>query len=158
MGRRLKMRFIKQIDDFLEKIEKILAVFLFSGLALLVTFNILSRHLFDYSFEKIFETAPVFVLWLALVGSSLALKKRRHIKVEFLLRYCPATFSCYSNYAVSLFGMAVTGVLFYSSLQFVSNEVQIFGNKGLFSVIFPIFFALSLFRYFTWIVYDIYKR
>jgi C4-dicarboxylate transporter DctQ subunit len=152
------MRFIKQIDDFLEKIEKVLAVFLFSGLALLITFNILSRNIFDYSFEKIFETAPVLVLWLALVGSSLALKKRRHIKLELLLRYCPAICRYYSNYAVSFFGMAVMGILFYSSLQFVSNEVQIFGNKGFFSVIFPLFFALSFFRYFTWIVYDIYKR
>ena len=152
------MRFIKQIDDFLEKIEKILAVFLFSGLALLITFNIISRNIFDYSFEKIFETAPVFVLWLALVGSSLALKKRRHIKLEFLLRYCPAIYRYYSNYAVSFFGMAVTGILFYSSLQFVSNEVQIFGNKGFFSVIFPLFFAMSFFRYFTWIVYDAYNQ
>jgi len=152
------MRFIKQIDDFLEKIEKVLAVFLFSGLALLITFNILSRNIFDYSFEKIFETAPVLVLWLALVGSSLALKKRRHIKIELLLRYCPAICRYYSNYAVSFFGMAVTGILFYSSLQFVSNEVQIFGNKGFFSVIFPLFFALSFFRYFTWIVYDIYEQ
>ncbi|MBU2621715.1 MAG: TRAP transporter small permease [Proteobacteria bacterium] len=152
------MHFIKQIDDFLEKIEKVLAVFLFSGLALLITFNILSRNIFNYSFEKIFETAPVLVLWLALVGSSLALKKRRHIKIELLLRYCPAIYRYYSNYAVSFFGMAVTGILFYSSLQFVSNEVQIFGNKGFFSVIFPLFFALSFFRYFTWIVYDIYKR
>ncbi|MBU2442396.1 MAG: TRAP transporter small permease [Nanoarchaeota archaeon] len=152
------MHFIKQIDDFLEKIEKVLAVFLFSGLALLITFNILSRNIFNYSFEKIFETAPVLVLWLALVGSSLALKKRRHIKIELLLRYCPAIYRYYSNYAVSFFGMAVTRILFYSSLQFVSNEVQIFGNKGFFSVIFPLFFALSFFRYFTWIVYDIYKR
>ncbi|OQW98406.1 MAG: hypothetical protein BWK74_04605 [Desulfobacteraceae bacterium A6] len=152
------MHFIKLIDDFLEKIEKVLAVFLFSGLALLITFNILSRNIFDYSFEKIFETAPVLVLWLALVGSSLALKKRRHIKLELLLRYCPAICRYYSNYAVSFFGMAVTGILFYSSLQFVSNEVQIFGNKGFFSVIFPLFFALSFFRYFTWIVYDMYKQ
>ncbi len=152
------MRFIKQIDDFLEKIEKILAVSLFSGLALLITFNILSRNIFDYSFEKIFETAPILVLWLALVGSSLALKKRRHIKMELLLRYCPAICRYYSNYAVSFFGMAVTGILFYSSLQFVSNEVQIFGNKGFFSVIFPMFFVLSFFRYFTWIVYDMYEQ
>jgi len=155
---RLKMHFIKQIDDFLEKIEKVLAVFLFSGLALLITFNILSRNIFNYSFEKIFETAPVFVLWLALVGSSLALKKRRHIKLELLLRYCPEKSRYYSNYAVSFFGMAVTAILFYSSLQFVFNEIQIFGNKGFLSVIFPLFFAISFFRYFTWILYGINKR
>lgn len=148
------MRFIKKMDDFLEKIEKALAVLLFSALALLITFNILSRNLFDYSFEKIFETAPALVLWLALIGSSLALKKRRHIKLELLLRYCPAVCRYYSDFAVSFFGMAVTGILFFTSLQFVSNEIKIFGNKGFFSVIFPLFFALSFFRYFTWILYN----
>jgi TRAP-type C4-dicarboxylate transport system permease small subunit len=152
------MHFIRKIDDFLEKTEKTLAVILFSGLALLVAFNILSRNIFNLSFEKIFETAPFFVLWLALIGSSLALKKRRHIKLDLLIRFCPAIARHYSNLAVSVFGMAVSGILFYSSLQFVSNEVQIFGNKGFLSVAFPLFFALSFFRYFTWIVYDIYKK
>lgn len=148
------MHLIKKIDDFLEKLEKFLVIFLFSLLVVLITLNILSRNIINYSFEEIYEAAPVAVLWLSLAGSSLALKKRRHIKLELLLRFCPKALRHYTNFAVSLFGMAVMGILFYSSLQFVENEINIFGNKGLFSVVFPLFFMTSFFRYFTWMVYD----
>ena len=148
------MSFIIKIDNLLEKLEKCLVIFLFSSLVFLITLNIFSRNIINYSFEEIYEAAPVVVLWLSLAGSSLALKKRRHIKLELVLRFCPETFRYYSNFAVSFFGMAVMGILFYSSLQFVENEIHIFGSKGLFSVIFPLFFAISFFRYFTWMLYD----
>lgn len=148
------MQLIKKIDDFLEKLEKYFVIFLFSLLVFLITLNILLRNIINYSFEEIYEAAPAAVLWLSLVGSSLALKKRRHIKLELVLRLCPRTCRYYANLAVSLFGMAVMGILFYSSLQFVENEIHIFGSKGLFSMIFPLFFAISFFRYFTWMLHD----
>ena len=148
------MSFIIKIDNLLEKLEKCLVIFLFSSLVFLITLNIFARNIINYSFEEIYEAAPAVVLWLSLAGSSLALKKRRHIKLELVLRFCPEIFRYYSNFAVSLFGMAVMGILFYSSLQFVENEIHIFGSKGLFSVIFPLFFAISFFRYFTWMFYD----
>jgi TRAP-type C4-dicarboxylate transport system permease small subunit len=148
------MNFIKKIDNLLEKLEKYLVIFLFASLVFLITLNILSRNIINYSFEEIYEAAPAAVLWLSLAGSSLALKNRRHIKMELVLRFCPKTYRDYANFVASLFGMAVMGILFYSSLQFVENEIHIFGSKGLFSVIFPLFFAISFFRYFTWILYD----
>ncbi|MFO7666455.1 MAG: TRAP transporter small permease subunit [Desulfobacterales bacterium] len=148
------MQLIKKIDDFLEKLEKYLVIFLFSLLVFLITLNILSRNIINYSFEEIYEAAPAVVLWLSLAGSSLALKNRRHIKLEFVLRLCPKACRYHANIAVSLFGMAVMGILFYSSLRFVENEIHIFGSKGLFSVIFPLFFAISFFRYFTWMLRD----
>lgn len=152
------MHFIKKIDDFLEKLEINLVIFLFSLLVFLITLNILSRNIINYSFEEIYEAAPAAVLWLSLAGSSLALKRRRHIKLELVLRFCPNTCRYYTNFIVSLFGMAVMGILFYSSLQFVENEIHIFGIKGLFSIIFPLFFMVSFFRYFTWMLYDFSKK
>jgi len=152
------MNFIKKIDNLLEKLEKYLVIFLFSSLVFLITFNILSRNIINFSYEEIYEAAPVVVLWLSLTGSTLALKKRRHIKLELLLRFCSETCRYYTNFIVSLFGMAVMGILFYSSLRFVLNEIHIFGSKGSFSVIFPLFFAISFFRYFTWMLYDYHQK
>jgi TRAP-type C4-dicarboxylate transport system permease small subunit len=148
------MNYIKRIDDYLERIEKYIIIFLCSMLVLLVTANILSRNIINHSFEDLQETVPALVLWLSLAGSSLALKKRRHIKIEFLLRFCPSICRQYANYLVSFFGMGVMGLLFYSSVLFLKNEIHIFGYKGLFSIIFPLFFAISFFRYFTWMFRD----
>jgi C4-dicarboxylate transporter, DctQ subunit len=149
------MPIIEKIDNYLEKLEKYLVIFLFFLLVLLIMLNIVLRNIINYSFEEIYEIAPAAVLWLSLAGSSLALKSRRHIKMELLLKFCPENCRFYINYLVSLFGMAVMGILFCSSLKFVENEIHIFGIKGLFSVIFPFFFAVSFFRYFTWMLCDL---
>lgn len=154
----ITMHLVKKIDDFLEKIERYLVVLLFFLLVFFISLNIISRNIIDHSFEEIYEYTPALVLWFALAGSSLALKKRRHIKLEFMLKFYPDKYRYYANFLVSVFGMGVMGILFYSSIGFFENEVHIFGRKGFFSVIFPLFFIISFFRYFTWMLYDIPKK
>ncbi|MFC1858917.1 TRAP transporter small permease [Thermodesulfobacteriota bacterium] len=148
------MRFIRKIDDVLEVIERSLVVLLFSALILSISFNIISRNLFHVSFQKILEVAPAMVLWLALIGSTLALKNKRHIKLEILLRFCPTSFRYVANIATSLFGMAVMGILVFAALEFVKSEISIFGPWGWISIIFPIFFTLCFFRYLTRVLYS----
>jgi len=142
------MRFIRKFDEFLAVFEKSLVVAFLSALILLITFNVISRNLFQVSFQKILEISPSLVLWLALLGSSLALRNQRHIKLEILLRFCSEKFKKFAIIAQSFFGMTIMGILFLVSIEFVGNEIVIFGKWGLISIIFPIFFAISFFRYF----------
>jgi len=150
------MRYIKKIDEFLAIFEKSLVIGLFSALILLISFNVISRNLFQVSFLKILEISPSLVLWLALLGSSLALKNQRHIKLEILLRFSSDKFKTIAIIAQSAFGMMVMGILFWISIEFVGNEMAIFRKWGLISIIFPMFFATSLFRYFIQLI-DIIK-
>ena len=110
-------------------------------------FNIFSRNLLHISFQSLLELSPALVLWLALIGSTLAMKNDRHIKLEILLRFCPASIRRVAHVATSLFGLGVMGILFLASLKFVTNEISIFGGAGYVSVIFPVFFILVFFRY-----------
>ncbi len=142
------MQFLNKIDHILSIFEKSLVVILFSALVLLITFNIVSRNLFHISFQKILEFSPALVLWLALTGSSLALKNRRHIKLELLLRFCPEKIRLIALVATSLFGMTVMLVLCIASFEFVKNEIDMFGAAGSVAIIFPMFFAAAFFRYF----------
>ncbi len=142
------MRFIRKFDEFLAVFEKFLVVVFFSALILLITFNVISRNLFQISFQKILEISPSLVLWLALIGSSLALRNQRHIKLEILLRFCSDKFKAFAIISGSAFGMTVMGILFWVSIEFVRNEIVILGKWGFISIIFPMFFAISFFRYF----------
>jgi len=143
----LLMHFLAKIDDVLERIEKAVVVALFASLVLLITFNILARNLFDVSFQKILEFTPALVLWISLLGATLALKKGRHIKLEILLRYTGIKSRLISRIISGLFGMFVMAILFFVSISFVKNEWVIFGIHGATSIVFPLFFALSSFRY-----------
>jgi TRAP-type C4-dicarboxylate transport system permease small subunit len=149
------MKLIQVVDDGLAVVEKSLVVILYAALILLICFNILSRNLFNYSSQKILEMLPVLVLWLALIGATLALKRQRHIKIDLLLRFCSQRTRFWANLATCLFGMAVMGVLFWSALDFLRNEIDIFGYWGWFSIVFPLFFAISFFRYGAKIIYHI---
>ena len=140
------MRLLSKIDDTLEIIEQALVIFLFSSLVLMITTNIFARNLFGVSYQKILEVSPNIVLWLALIGATLALKKQRHIKFEILLRYAGHRIRRLSRLLGSLFGAVVMGLLFAASLTFVKNEMAIFGLQGGSAVVFPLFFALSFFR------------
>ena len=141
------MRHLLRIDAWIEQVEKWAVIILFISIILLVFFNILTRNLFSESYQIVFEIAPAMVLWLALLGSSLALKHQQHIRIELVLRYLPPRIKRMAVFICGLFGMMVMGVLTWASLEFVGNEVDIFGPFGWASIIFPVFFTLSFLRY-----------
>lgn len=147
------MKPLKKIDEYIAAVEKTLIVGLFSALILSIVLNIVSRNLFKVSYPKLLELGPSFVLWLALLGSTLALKHQRHIKLEILLRFCSPGFQRTARIAVNVFGAAVMGVLGWAAIVFVQNEIAIFGSRGWLAVIFPVFFTLGLFRYVSRMIY-----
>jgi len=147
MADKLPMTLLQKIDDFLAVIEKSLIVILFFILTLIILINIIFRNFFQISFHTLLGIAPAFVVWLALLGATLGLKYQRHIKLELVLRYCSKETRRAAGAAVGIFGALVMGILFFASLEFVGNEVAIFGSRGWFSIIFPVFFAIACFRY-----------
>jgi len=144
---------IKRFDDALAMIEKCVVVFCFSLLVFFIVFDILSRNLFHLPSHKMFEAGPSLVLWLALLGASLALKQQRHIRMELVLRFFSRRIRLWAAVVVHLFGALVMGILLVTSFAFVQNEIAMFGDWGRLSAIFPIFFSVAGFRYLTGILY-----
>jgi len=140
-------RLIKRLDDTLARIEKCVIVVCFTLLVSFVLFGILSRNLFHLPSIRLFESAPSLVLWMALLGASLALQQRRHIRLELVLRYSSQTVRKWSGRVVNVFGTAVMAVLLVTSIEFVHNEIAMFGGWGWLAIIFPIFFGSTAFRY-----------
>lgn len=141
------MGVIQTIDAALAWVEKAAAILIFASLIGVIVLNILARNLFQISFDNLFELAPIMVLWLSLLGASLALKSERHIKLELVLRFCPPWIRQWAFGATSLFGMTIMAVLFIASIPFFREELAIFGAQGWRSLICPIFFGMMTFRY-----------
>lgn len=140
-------RLIQRLDDTLARIERCVIVVCFTLLVSFVLIGILSRNLLHLPSSKLFESAPSLVLWMALLGASLALKQRRHIRLELVLRYCSATVRHWSGRIVNLFGAAIMAGLLITSFAFVRNEIAMFGGWGWLAIIFPVFFGSTAFRY-----------
>jgi C4-dicarboxylate transporter DctQ subunit len=143
------MFILRKIDGGLAVAEKIIVVALFFALVASIAINIVARNIYQVSFQYLLEIGPSLVLWLALTGSTLALRENRHIRIELVLRYCPPRLTALAGRLCGVFGMVLMAILGYASLEFVTNEVAIFGAKGWLSVIFPVFFIIAFFRFFT---------
>lgn len=141
------IEWIKKLDDGLEKIERAAAVILFTLLIGMICGNILARNVLHVSSYRLLELAPAVVLWLALVGATLALKRQRHIKIELLLRFLPRALQMLAVTLTSLFALGVCAVLAYSGIAFVRNEIVLFGARGWSAGCFALFFALAFFRF-----------
>ena len=141
------MVLIQTFDKMIAQVEKVAVVFLFGCLIGSIVINILSRNFFQTSSDLLFELTPIMVLWLALLGASLAMRSERHIKLELVLRFCPQGIKRWAFGITSLFGMAVMAVLFVASISFFREELAFFGARGWFSIISPIFFGSMTFRY-----------
>ncbi len=148
------MRIIQRLDDALALIEKSVIVLCFSLLVFFIVFNILSRNFFHLPSHQIFEAGPNLVLWISLLGASLALKQQRHIRLELVLRFCSRRIRRLAAVAVGLFGAVVMGILLITSLEFVRNEMAMFGLWGRLSIIFPVFFSVAAFRFLTGLLVD----
>lgn len=144
--------FMRRLDRWLVAIENVLAVILFLTLAAAMAANILLRNLFHVSLDIVLAYSPTLVLWLALIGASLALRENRHIRLELFLRFAPARMHRAARAASSVFGMVVMAVLGVSSVSFVKDEIAIFGAGGWLSAVFPAFFAAAFFRFFSHLV------
>ncbi|MFZ5568841.1 MAG: TRAP transporter small permease [Thermodesulfobacteriota bacterium] len=147
------MNALRKLDEALLFCEKAVALALFSGLVILIAFNVLSRNIFQVSYQHILELSPTLVVWMTCIGATIGLKRDRHIKMEFFLRYCSGRIRMAARIAVDIFGAAVMTVLCIAAMEFVRNEAAIFGSRGWLTAIFPVFFALAAFRYCTDIVF-----
>lgn len=140
-------KWIQKLDAGLEKIERGVAVGLLSLLIGLLFINILTRNVFHWTSHTLLELAPTVVLWLALVGATLALKYQRHIKIELLLRFLPPIARRLATVLTRLFAMGICALLAWASISFVYNEVILLGPKGWLAVCFPLFFTVAFFRF-----------
>lgn len=136
------------LDSGLEKIERFFAVMLYLLLIGMISVTIIARNLFHFSSHRLLELAPTVVLWLALVGASLALKHHRHIKIELLLRLLPKRTRFAAIVLTNLFAMIVTALLAWVAVPFVLNEAALFGSWGWVAVCFPVFFGIAFLRFF----------
>jgi TRAP-type C4-dicarboxylate transport system permease small subunit len=73
------LKWIQKIDNRLERLERALAVVLFCFLMGLICINIITRNILHWVSHHLIELTPMVVLWLALVGATMALKYHRHL-------------------------------------------------------------------------------
>ena len=79
-----------RINSFLNRLEDTLLVFLLVLMVILAFLPILFRNVIATGLIWIDPLLRHLVLWVALLGASLATRQERHIKIDLLSHYLPA--------------------------------------------------------------------
>jgi TRAP-type C4-dicarboxylate transport system permease small subunit len=101
------MHILKQVDQFLEKIEGHLIVLILSLMILLSFGQMLLRNFFDMGIVWGDTLLRQWVLWVGFLGASIAVRKNKHISIEVLSNLS----SPYWNQIIKAFTRLSAGII-----------------------------------------------
>jgi len=138
---------------FLQIMEDLLLGGLLIGMVLLATYQILLRNILDSGLIWGDEILRIMVLWIGLVGATVASRNRRQINIDILSKILPPHWQWWKDKATSLFTAVICLLLTWHTARFVHDEFT-FGatavagiRSGWFELVIPVCFALIGLRY-----------
>jgi C4-dicarboxylate transporter, DctQ subunit len=140
-------RIIDRIDDAWAAAERWMLVALLLAMMALAFSQVLLRNLFSTGIEWADVAVRHLMLWVGLLGASIAAKENRHLSVDVASRLLPAKWFHAVEALLSLVTAGVCGLLFWASLLFMRSLYE-FGTgtiqgvpAALVGLILPLAFA-----------------
>lgn len=141
------------LGRFFSRVEDLILAALLGVMIVLAVWQIVQRNLFGSGFVWTDELLRLLVLWLTMVGSIIASRNDRHIRMDLLINFLPALWKVRFRRVVHLITALACGMLSWASARFVLMEIE-FGSLLLgsypawwFQIILPLGFALIAWRY-----------
>lgn len=113
---------VRTLGSTYNRVEEVLLVCLVVGMLALGFLQILFRNFISVGIVWIDPLVRHLVLWIALLGASIATRENRHISIDLLSgRVSPGRYSRVQG-AVQLFSAMVCFLLVHPAIQFVQND------------------------------------
>jgi len=145
------MNFLKLLDDH---IEEWLLIATFTAMLIIATAQVFFRYVINLSLSWSQDLLTYMLIWSVFIGISLAVKKRRHIKVELAFLILPVKIQFYLKILSNFIFMIFCGIISYYSLVKVYKLIfinpQVSESTGLsmwmVQIAIPFGFILSIYR------------
>ena len=113
---------LTRVSSFLNRLEEILLGSLLIFMVLLGSLQILFRNILSISLFWIDPLLRHMVLWIALLGASVATKADRHISIDFLPQRLPPRSRSWIRGGIHLFAALVCFLLVLPAIHFIQEE------------------------------------
>jgi TRAP-type C4-dicarboxylate transport system permease small subunit len=145
------MKFLKLLD---EHIEEWLLIFTYTAMLIIASAQVFFRYVINLSISWSQDLLTYMLIWSVFIGISLAVKKRKHIKVELAFVILPERMQFHLKIFSNLVFMAFCGIFSYYSMikvyKLIFVNQQISESTGLsmwmIQIAVPIGFILSIYR------------
>jgi len=154
------MRAIRQLNEWLAKVESGFLVFLLFLMVFLAFSQVLLRNFLSSGFLWTDLFLRQLVLWVGFLGASLAVRERRHISIDVLPQFLPATYRSWAQVLVNLCAGLISVFLTLAAWKFVRMEMEfptiLFLDlpAWIFQTILPFSFSVISLRYFLHVFDD----
>jgi len=154
------MRAIKQLDEWLAKAESGFLVFLLFLMVFLAFGQVILRNFLNSGLLWTDLFLRQLVLWVGFLGASLAVRERRHISIDVLPQFIPASYKPLIQVLVNLSAGLISVFLTVAAWKFVQMEMEFSTTLFLdlpawiFQTILPFSFGLISLRYFLHVLDD----
>jgi TRAP-type C4-dicarboxylate transport system permease small subunit len=142
------LRLIHRLEDWL-------LVLMLSAMIGLACLQILSRNFFDVGFVWIDPFLRVLVLWLGLIGATVASRDNRHIRIDLLSRFFNKNTHRLLQSGVGFFSTFICLVIAWFGFAWIEMDYHdgLTGVAGIpawmLEIVIPLSFALIGVRYLT---------
>ncbi|MGR3220895.1 MAG: TRAP transporter small permease [Candidatus Anammoxibacter sp.] len=116
------MKVLDAVDDFLYTVEKWALIILLSFLMIMAFVQVVLRNLFSTGFVWADILLRNSVLWIALLGASIATRERKHIAIDVVSRYFSIRKKYVIEIIVSIVSVYVCCLLASAALTFLKDE------------------------------------
>ncbi len=147
------LKFRPDILFLLHRFEDGLLVLLLGSMIALASTQIALRNLFDYGLVWVDPLLRVMVLWLGLIGASVATRENRHIQIDLLTRFLTEKSLLLSNIIINQFSAWVCLIIaWYGAawiqFDFVDQIPSFIGIPAwMLEIVIPIAFTIIGIRY-----------
>ena len=115
---------LRMLGSFYERLEEILLVFLVVLMVSLGFLQILFRNLISIGIVWVDPLVRHLVLWIALLGASIATRENRHISIDILSGYLSPAHQRRVQGGVQLFSAFICLLLVHPAIRFLQNDYQ----------------------------------
>ena len=115
---------LKMLGSFYERLEEILLVFLVVLMVSLGFLQILFRNLISIGIVWVDPLVRHLVLWIALLGASIATRENRHIRIDILSGYLSPAHQRRVQGGLQLFSALICLLLVHPAIRFLQNDYQ----------------------------------
>lgn len=147
------MKFLHKIDNIISKIEEVFLIIFFSIMLVLGFLQVMLRNFFGSGFMWADPLLRHLVLWVGLIGASLATKHEKHINMDALSRVISPKVKhiaeIFLNIIASIIGLAFiyAGYLFVKYEYEDAKTVFLGVPSWLASIIIPLAFTVITIRF-----------
>jgi len=115
---------MRMLGSFYERLEEVLLVFLVVLMVFLGFLQILFRNLISIGIVWVDPLVRHLVLWIALLGASLATRENRHISIDLLSGYLSPVLQRRVQGGLQLFSALICLLLVHPAIRFLENDYQ----------------------------------